>query len=85
MLFRSAVARGGTADSGSVSARNDAGRVRSGNDSEYASDDEYASDEDDDEDDSEASGGADDSEGGVARSEERRVGKECRSRWSPDH
>ena len=21
----------------------------------------------------------------VARSEERRVGKECRSRWSPDH
>ena len=22
---------------------------------------------------------------GVARSEERRVGKECRSRWSPDH
>src|SRR2546429_6142993 len=25
------------------------------------------------------------STGGVARSEERRVGKECRSRWSPDH
>ena len=23
--------------------------------------------------------------GGVARSEERRVGKECRSRWSPYH
>src|SRR3712207_9588082 len=23
--------------------------------------------------------------GGNARSEERRVGKECRSRWSPDH
>ena len=23
--------------------------------------------------------------GGKARSEERRVGKECRSRWSPDH
>ena len=22
---------------------------------------------------------------GFARSEERRVGKECRSRWSPDH
>ena len=22
---------------------------------------------------------------GAARSEERRVGKECRSRWSPDH
>jgi len=22
---------------------------------------------------------------GVVRSEERRVGKECRSRWSPDH
>ena len=29
----------------------------------------------------------DDDEGvlAVARSEERRVGKECRSRWSPDH
>src|SRR5437879_12679315 len=27
----------------------------------------------------------DDGEGGDARSEERRVGKECRSRWSPDH
>ena len=24
-------------------------------------------------------------EGGVLRSEERRVGKECRSRWSPYH
>ena len=24
-------------------------------------------------------------EGGIARSEERRVGKECRSRWSPYH
>ena len=24
-------------------------------------------------------------ESGVARSEERRVGKECRSRWSPYH
>src|SRR5687767_15894384 len=24
-------------------------------------------------------------EGGAIRSEERRVGKECRSRWSPDH
>src|SRR5688572_2721233 len=24
-------------------------------------------------------------EGGRVRSEERRVGKECRSRWSPDH
>src|SRR5256885_16555169 len=23
--------------------------------------------------------------GGLLRSEERRVGKECRSRWSPDH
>ena len=23
--------------------------------------------------------------GGVPRSEERRVGKECRSRWAPDH
>src|SRR5256885_10023967 len=23
--------------------------------------------------------------GGESRSEERRVGKECRSRWSPDH
>ena len=23
--------------------------------------------------------------GGLTRSEERRVGKECRSRWSPDH
>ena len=23
--------------------------------------------------------------GGIARSEERRVGKECRSRWSPYH
>src|SRR5690554_7561845 len=23
--------------------------------------------------------------GGVVRSEERRVGKECRSRWAPDH
>src|SRR3712207_9499234 len=23
--------------------------------------------------------------GGTARSEERRVGKECRSRWAPDH
>src|SRR3712207_8089546 len=23
--------------------------------------------------------------GGTTRSEERRVGKECRSRWSPDH
>ena len=22
---------------------------------------------------------------GIGRSEERRVGKECRSRWSPDH
>ena len=22
---------------------------------------------------------------GVSRSEERRVGKECRSRWAPDH
>src|SRR5256885_8474231 len=28
---------------------------------------------------------ADDDEGGGDRSEERRVGKECRSRWSPDH
>ena len=24
-------------------------------------------------------------DGYMARSEERRVGKECRSRWSPDH
>ena len=24
-------------------------------------------------------------EGGTQRSEERRVGKECRSRWSPSH
>ena len=23
--------------------------------------------------------------GAISRSEERRVGKECRSRWSPDH
>src|SRR5690606_40126697 len=29
------------------------------------------------------SGGA--SSGGTHRSEERRVGKECRARWSPDH
>ena len=26
-----------------------------------------------------------DPEGGIVRSEERRVGKECRSRWSPYH
>src|SRR6266403_5969466 len=34
-----------------------------------------------------AGGGAPAAEGGAkpARSEERRVGKECRSRWSPDH
>ena len=29
--------------------------------------------------------GAEDMVDGVARSEERRVGKECRSRWSPYH
>src|SRR3712207_7494510 len=28
---------------------------------------------------------AHDGAGGIARSEERRVGKECRSRWSPYH
>src|ERR1035441_9916880 len=32
-----------------------------------------------------AVGGAVDDFGEVLRSEERRVGKECRSRWSPDH
>ena len=30
-------------------------------------------------------GSADDTAGIAARSEERRVGKECRSRWSPYH
>ena len=29
--------------------------------------------------------GWDDDDGGGGRSEERRVGKECRSRWSPYH
>src|SRR6267143_3332199 len=29
--------------------------------------------------------GAGDRAAGIVRSEERRVGKECRSRWSPDH
>src|SRR5438105_12924555 len=32
-----------------------------------------------------AVGGVDELQGGVGRSEERRVGKECRSRWSPGH
>ena len=32
-----------------------------------------------------AKAGCDISGGGPARSEERRVGKECRSRWSPYH
>src|SRR5258707_11078736 len=32
-----------------------------------------------------AAGGARLDAGGLERSEERRVGKECRSRWSPDH
>src|SRR5687767_15736433 len=31
------------------------------------------------------SGGVDSSVAAALRSEERRVGKECRSRWSPDH
>ena len=31
------------------------------------------------------SGGANNYRKGAARSEERRVGKECRSRWSPYH
>ena len=30
-------------------------------------------------------GGPDGGDGGKGRSEERRVGKECRSRWSPYH
>src|SRR5256886_4420626 len=32
-----------------------------------------------------ASNGVEDHDAGDARSEERRVGKECRSRWSPYH
>ena len=48
-----------------------------------------ASDDDDEEDDAEEDDESEDddeaSEGSDSRSEERRVGKECRSRWSPHH
>ena len=47
--------------------------------------DDDGDDDDDDDGDDDGVSNDNDSENGDFRSEERRVGKECRSRWSPYH